>query len=42
MGDRRTPCAWGLRIMAHSAGVSVSATKPESTMAVAIVIENWR
>ena len=35
------PCT-GLRIMAASTGVSVSAMKPDSTIDEAIVTENWR
>jgi hypothetical protein len=43
MGDRGAGPSWCfLRIIAHSTGVSVSATTPESTMDDAIVIENWR
>ena len=32
----------GLRIVAHSAGVSISATSTDSAMADTSVIENWR
>ena len=41
---RRACCPWrgGLRMVAHSAGVSVSATNTDSTMAVTMVMENWR
>ena len=39
----RPACAsWGLRSSAHSAGLSVSETKQEIAVAVAIVTANWR
>ncbi|MOA59695.1 hypothetical protein D3C78_1843770 [compost metagenome] len=36
------PLATGLRMVAHSAGVKVSASSAEKKMDTAIAIENWR
>ncbi len=43
IGERDLGLPWSLRrIIAQSTGVSVSATTPEITIALAIVIANWR
>src|SRR6266702_2416584 len=36
------PCAIGLRMVAHSAGVRIMATSTERIMAEMMVMENWR
>ena len=35
-------CVGALRMLAHSAGVSVRATNTDSAMAATMVMENWR
>ena len=41
-----SPCSWpfstGFSMVAQSAGVRVSATSTDSTIAETMVIENWR